>query len=480
MRPGAGRRVRASALARAGAAAALSCALLGCGRPSGTVEGTAAIEGAPAAGAEIQVFLKAGAERSGEPFASGSAGGDGAYRLTLPPGSYHVVARKTVGDTGRARIYKGEFPGNPVVVNRGGRLAGIDVPLVEMSSGGFAPRPGTGVTGRVSSGGEAARDIWVYAYPSGAGTVRGPSYAAFARTDDAGRFRLALREGTFLVVARRKGGADETGAMGPGGRNGEGDGKAVSLGPGETRDIGEIALHAPREESRRLRAGSGGQERAAAEVRGAVVREGGAPGNGVHVMAYADRRMIGRPYAISGRTGKDGTFVLFLPRAGTFYLGARTGRGGPVSPGEWVGTYDEAPDHAVTVRSGERLDGLRIRVVEKWCGVGARLREGARAAPRRPRSRSRCFLRPAPHRRPAPRSGRSSGAGRSPATLLFRRGTPGRCGRGRRSGSAGGSGRFAAGSWWKGRPPTRSASPETTRSRGSTSADRTDRSWRTP
>lgn len=353
-------------LSAAAAALALLSLISGCASPSGTVEGKAAIAGVPAPAAEIQVFARAGAERSGTPFASGSAGDDGAYRLALPAGTYYVVSRKTVVEEGRSRIYKGEYPGNPVAVTPGGRLAGIDIPLAEMSSGGFTARPGTGVTGRVSSTAGGVRDAYVYAYPLEAGTVRGPSYAAFARPDAAGRFRLLLREGSFRVVARRKGGADETGAMAPDGESGGGEGKAVTLAAGQMADVGEIALHAAHERARRRRAESGGQERAAAEIRGTVAREDGAPGDGVHVMAYADRRMIGRPYAISGRTGKDGAFVLALPRAGTFYLGARSGRGGPVAPGEWVGAYDGAPDHAVTVRDGERREGLRIKVVEKW------------------------------------------------------------------------------------------------------------------
>lgn len=348
------------------AAIAFLAAACGCAPPSGTARGKATIAGAPVAGAEIQAFARAGAERSGEPFASVSAGADGTYRIALPPGTYYIVARKTVAQEGRSRTFKGEYPANPVAVTAGGRLAGIDVPLAEMSSGGFTPQAGTAVAGRVTSRGQPAPGAFVYAYPSAAATVRGPSYAAFARTARDGRFRLPLREGSFRVVARQKGGADETGAMGRDGASGDEEGKSVTLAAGETADVGDIALHSPREASRLRRAASGGQERAAAEIRGTVVREDGAPGDGIFVMAYADRRMIGRPFAISGRTGKDGAFVLPLPRAGTFYLGARSGRGGPVAPGEWVGAYDAAADHAVSIAGGEKRGGIRIKVVEKW------------------------------------------------------------------------------------------------------------------
>jgi hypothetical protein len=361
------RPLRAADRVRAGAAAlGILLTALGCGRQAGTVEGKAVVGDAPAPGAEVQFFVKAGAERSGTPFAGARAGADGTYRIELPPGSYYVVARATLRDGERDRTHKGEYPGNPVSVPAGKAVRGVDVAMSEMSSAGFAPQEGTGVTGTVASAGRPVADAFVYAYPAGSRTVRGPSYAVFAKTDAGGRFRLRLREGAFRIVARRKGGEDETGAMAPGGESGGDEGMAVTLSAGRIEEIGTIALHAPREESRRVRAGAGGQEKAAAQIRGTVVRDDGSPGEGVHVMAYSDHRMIGRPYAISGRTGKGGAFVLFLSRPGTFHLGARTGRGGPVSPGEWTGTYDGDPAHAVTVRAGETRSDVRIRVVESW------------------------------------------------------------------------------------------------------------------
>lgn len=363
--------IRARARGRTGAGAALAAAVLlllvpGCGPRTGTVAGTAVIGDAAAPGAEVQFFVKAGAERSGAPFAAVKAGGDGTFRIELPPGAYFVVARTAVREGGRDRTYKGEFAGNPVAVTAGGAVRAIRIAMAEMSSAGFAPRAGTGVGGKVTSGGRPVRGAYVYAYPAGSLTVRGPSFVAFARTDAAGRFRLLLREGSFVVVARRKGGDDETGTMTPDGESGGGEGKAVTLSAGTMIEVGEIALHRPRGASLRVRAGAGGQEKAAAEIRGTVVRDDGSAGEGVYVMAYADHRMIGRPFAISGRTGKEGGFVLVLPRAGTFYLGARSGRGGPVSPGEWVGTYDGDPAHAVSVGPGGRREGIRIRVAETW------------------------------------------------------------------------------------------------------------------
>lgn len=338
----------------------------GCSRTTGSVEGKTSVGGLPAGGAEVRFFVRQGAERSGTPFAVGSSGADGSFRKELPEGSYYATAVATVREGGRDRTYKGEYPGNPIRVEPGGRVTNVEIPMAEMSGGGFVPREGTGVTGTVVSSGRPVGGAYVYAYPEEGGTVRGPSFVSFAKTDGSGRFTLPLREGSFRVVARRKGGENETGTMRAEGETGGDEERTVTLRAKETRDLGTITLHLPDEGLRRLRAAVGGQDRPIALIEGAVVRDDGSPAPGVHVMAYVDHRMIGRPFAISGKTGADGRFLLGLPRPGTFYLGARSGIGGPLSPGEWVGTFDGAPDHSIAVKEGEKREGLRIRVVEKW------------------------------------------------------------------------------------------------------------------
>lgn len=348
------------------AAFVAAVSLSGCSRSTGTVEGTTTISGDPAGGAEVRFFVRKGEERSGTPFAVGESGEDGTFRKDLPPGTYYVTALRTDREGGRDRTWKGEFPGNPVRVEAGGRSAGIEIPMSEMSGGGFAPQEGTGVTGSVLSDGNPASGVFVYAYPAEAGTVRGPSFVAFTKTDDRGRFSLPLREGAFRVVARRKGGETEAGIMRPEGESGGDESRAVSLEAGETSDIGTIALHRSDEGKRSVRARAGGQDRPRARIEGVVLRDDGTPAQGVYVMAYSDHRMIGRPFAISGRTGKEGRFLLGLPRGGIFYVGARSGFGGPLSPGEWVGTYDGVPDHSIRIAEGETKTGVRIRVVEKW------------------------------------------------------------------------------------------------------------------
>jgi hypothetical protein len=69
---------------------------------------------------------------------------------------------------------------------------------------------------------------------------------------------------------------------------------------------------------------------------------------------------------VSVPTGADGNFSLFLSDGGTYYIGARSAFGGPLEPGEWVGTFDGQADHSVTVTRGANDDLGMIIVKEFW------------------------------------------------------------------------------------------------------------------
>jgi hypothetical protein len=69
---------------------------------------------------------------------------------------------------------------------------------------------------------------------------------------------------------------------------------------------------------------------------------------------------------MSAPTDADGKFELFLSDGGTYYVGARSSFGGPLEPGEWVGTFNGKPDHSVTVAHGVNEDLGELTVKEFW------------------------------------------------------------------------------------------------------------------
>jgi hypothetical protein len=99
---------------------------------------------------------------------------------------------------------------------------------------------------------------------------------------------------------------------------------------------------------------------------GRVVDTEGQPLSGLYVFAYLDSRMTGKPAYISAPTGDDGRFALHLGDGGTYYVGARSAFGGPLEPGERIGTYDADPRHAAVAAKGTTRSLGDIVVREAW------------------------------------------------------------------------------------------------------------------
>ena len=98
-------------------------------------------------------------------------------------------------------------------------------------------------------------------------------------------------------------------------------------------------------------------------IDGVVLDSEGKPVAGAFVVASVTTAKGGRPLFISDPTGKDGTFMLRVHDAGTYYLKVRSMYGGgPPVPGEMIGVYGEKQPAAVTIGKGDRLRGFTIRV----------------------------------------------------------------------------------------------------------------------
>ncbi|MGE5189262.1 MAG: hypothetical protein ACM3NF_04325, partial [Gemmatimonadota bacterium] len=104
------------------------------GVPPGSsgVAGVVLANGAPLAGAQVSAYLKPdGAFRDLGFAASAPAGGDGAFLLDLPPGTYYLVARRRAAGGVAGPLRKGDafgyYAGNPVTVPPG-EFARVAIP----------------------------------------------------------------------------------------------------------------------------------------------------------------------------------------------------------------------------------------------------------------------------------------------------------------------------------------------------------------
>ncbi len=328
----------------------------GCSR-SGGVSGTVTLDGRAEAGVFIELFDRV-PDGVAAPVASANTGSGGSFRFPLPPGTYHLTARKRPqGSTGAGMLFGSSAP---VEVNGSFvELPPIGLSDTSGSGGGGAGSGGAPVKGRVTAEGKAAPGAWVYLYPEG--VRRGPAFVGRARTAADGCFELRVPPGRYQLVARLREGGDERGTLEGGDRVAE-PAAPLPVGPGGAA-TGTLALH-PLDASllpqRRWAQGEG-----SFTLMGKVEDESGAPVAGAYAFLYGDHRMVGKPLALSAPTGSDGVFALEVPRPGSWYLGARTRFGGPVEPGEKMGVYEVEGDRALALPAGERFLP-RIVVKEVW------------------------------------------------------------------------------------------------------------------
>lgn len=331
------------------------------------IEGRLLVGDRPLAGAQVEIYLKSDKDRSTAPFAATTTDGEGGYRLDLPPGRYFLIGKKreTTAD-GRDRMLMAECPANPVEVSSG-RLQVAPLALAEMGHGrALIPDPGTGVSGRVTTDGDPVAGAYVYVYTDERAGLMGPSYGEAAQTGDDGRYHIELPAGRYFLAARKRFGGGRLGEPAPGDLNGVHPANPVMLARGQTLEVVDLPLTPVDAEMHRERRAQGKFTATETVVVGRAVDTDGMPARGIYFFAYSDGRMIGKPGFISAATGDDGRFTLYLGDGGTWYLGARSAFGGPLEPGERVGTYDGRADHGVVVARGESRDLGDIPVREVW------------------------------------------------------------------------------------------------------------------
>lgn len=299
---------------------------------AGGIGGRVTYRGSGVEGVYVEVFDRDPAIAS-SPVGSTNSGDGGSFSLDLPVGKYFVTARKRPGAGSSAGMLFGASGSEPLQVSGDGTSA-VTIILKESGAGAGPGEGGTHVSGRVVSRGSPVAGAFVYFYP---GTEhRGPGYAARARTDALGVYQAGLSPGSYTVTVRSGKGGDGMGTVDREDLVGEHPGVIrVSASPVRVEDIPLRQVDRAAWQERRW-----GQAQGNYELEGVVSDDTGRPVPGLYAFAYADYRMVGKPDAISPPTGPDGRFRLAVPGPGTYYLGARSRYGGPVEPGELMGSCD--------------------------------------------------------------------------------------------------------------------------------------------
>jgi hypothetical protein len=342
--------------------------LASCSQESGSgLSGQLLFQDQPLARAQVEIYLKADKDRSVQPFAVGTTDAAGNYRVELPPGRYFVIGKQRgEGGDGRPRMLMADAPGNPYAVERGT----TSVPafnLREMGrEGGLSTAADSGVSGKLTAAGHPLDRAFVYVYTETGTGLMGPSFGEAVQVAADGSFRIDLPAGRYHLVARRRADGSRSGELSPGDLNGAYPGNPVTVRSGEHLPLGAFPLTVIDATVRAKRQQQGTFVATGTTLTGQVLDGQGQPVRGVHVFAYLDSRMVGKPVHISAPSAADGSFQLHLGEGGTYFIGARSNYGGPLEPGEWVGTFDGRPDHAVTVAKGNSQSLGTLTVREVW------------------------------------------------------------------------------------------------------------------
>jgi len=297
---------------------------------------------------------------------SADSGADGGYRLTLPAGSYYLVARKQQVPADGPVPIGGLFSfhgSNPFTLTPGSATE-VNFSLARKTAEVLvkpAADPGSATLGGVVTWeGTVVEGVHVKLYLDEESAFRGVGYAVAPPTDARGAFSFEmLPQSDYYVVARRRGAGEGAGPLAEGDLYGYfvdnpvqvRGGTAVEIAlelVGKGRDVGN-ADGRPRPSGTRI-AGR------ISDAAGAVVR-------GVYAFAYEEKVMAHKkPAFISQEVDDQGRYVIYLSRGGTFYIGARSAYGDSPGKGEWYGRYDGTPDHGVTVETGASAERIDIRV----------------------------------------------------------------------------------------------------------------------
>jgi hypothetical protein len=342
----------AAAVLAAAALVAAPCPAAAVG--SGQVAGRLVSGDLPVPGGVVRAFSQAGLE--GDPVAvSGPSGEDGRYSLDLPPGRYHLAASK-----GDLWSYCGQ---NPVLVRAGERIW-IGFNLRPWQPARYAEDPDGGLEGRlegkVTLNGFPARDVTVSIYLDPEESFRGMAFARSMPTGADGVFSLEMvPESRYYLVARRRISGREFGPMEKGDLFSYYRFNPVRVVGGKTVEV-SLPLVEKRQDKEIYGTGLIGMEPGFA---GIITGRKGRPIAGIHVFAYLEPEMgHHKPAAISSRSDDRGRYRIFLPRPGTYYVGARGGFGDSPAPGEFFGFYEGTPDHSVTLKEEEFREGMDIMV----------------------------------------------------------------------------------------------------------------------
>ncbi len=338
----------------------LTCLLmLSCSRDSEKlVKGKVVYNNSPVNDCEISVFLKEEKDKTIPPVKVVATDENGFFTLTLKKGNYYINARKRLEQNGEVLMLVGDT--KKVSVDKD-----IDIGEWQLYSKKDTQvfERGTGISGVVKGFNDFSK-VRVYVYKNKTTNLRGPDYFKESKILQNGAFTIDIPEGSYYIAVRERA-KNIAGPLSENDKSAVYEKNPVIVKKGSYTELEKITLTKVDKERLGGVINKGIINIDGPIISGQVIRSDGKPAKKIFVLAYENQEMIGKPVSVSSPSDEHGNFKLILPAEGKYYIGARSKLGGPVEPGESVGTYTGSYDKAIYVKRGEKLN-IKLEVHEVW------------------------------------------------------------------------------------------------------------------
>ncbi len=219
----------------------------------------------------------------------------------------------------------------------------------------------TGISGQISikSSGAPAEGAYVNIYPDAISNLLGPSQYISTPTDADGNYTLEVPPGTYYVVSRKRMSGKPSGPLSPGDLFSEHQRVVTTVVEGKLSrvDLALAPMKAPMFFKKEVV-----ERQTETAISGRLVTAEGKPVVGGFAMAYSDPEMKRLPDYASTLSDATGSFTLYLPEGGSYYLAARIHAWDMPKPGEPYGIYGNGDPQLVTIDVGERIEDVVIRM----------------------------------------------------------------------------------------------------------------------
>ncbi len=180
----------------------------------------------------------------------------------------------------------------------------------------------TGIVGKVylQDSGSPLAGAYVNVYPDAISNLLGPSMFISLPTASDGSYSLDVPPGTYYLVARKRQSGRPMGPLSTGDFYSEHQRVVTTVIAGKLSvvDMPLVVIKAPMFFKKGVV-----ESQTDTGIRGKLLDDSGNPVPGGFATAYVDSEMRRLPDFVSTLSDENGNFVLYLPEAGTYYLGAR-------------------------------------------------------------------------------------------------------------------------------------------------------------